>query len=176
MEYENDYATISNILNQTGKIKVMNSTLEDAADPRMLDVREDNLDEHVAIQPGAIAYYSSMKKAAQRQLDEIKEDFEHWLKIKKLDVTKDWKGEKKPTIEAIACKVEIDYENEWKEWRDKIRMYQRIADDCDSIYEAWKAKGFTLKVFADLALRELTSKSSITIDEIMGANSYYGKK
>lgn len=148
-------------IDKLGGFKLMESSLEDM-DPRFFEIREDNLSDHVAMQPAAIAYFSSMKKYAQRVLGEAEEDFEHFIKVKKSETKAKMLSEsKKATVDDIANQVEIDFEEGIKEHKQKIRRCQEDFDNADSMFEAWKSKGFSLKVFADLAQQEFMTSDGI---------------
>lgn len=159
--YEKIFANISTSIDKLGSFKLMEASLEDV-DPRFLDIREDNLSDHVSMQPAAIAYFSSIKKYAQRQLEEMKEDFEHFIKVKKSETkAKMLSDGKKATVDDISNQVEIDFEEAIKDWNKKIREAQENFDNADSMFEAWKSKGFSLKVFADLAQQEFMTTDGV---------------
>jgi hypothetical protein len=148
-----------------GKVKLLDIPLEEC-NPRLLDVREEDIDEHVSLQPAAIAYFGACRRQALRILSELEQDFEDWMKVQysNTKAAMSASATKKPTVEDIRAQIIVDKQSDIDDWKKKIRAAQAESDLLDSYYEAWKQKGFSMKVHADLAMEELNSKPHIDGD------------
>jgi len=128
----------------------------ESADPRLLDVREAGLDEHVALQPAAIAYFGALKKQAIRELDALKRgydrDSKRWYALAK---NKAKANDPKATVADIEAQLIIDNEKAIEQWDDRIGAAQQQLDLIDVWYEAWKQKSFSIKEYANLVEEEL---------------------
>lgn len=150
-------------LEQMAKLSFGGKLLEDV-NSEALQVTEETLDDHVAIQPSAIAFFSSQQAAAARILDRMKVDYDFWKKRKFLEVRKsnpDSK-EKKYTVSELEAMMVIANEAELKDWLDRLGDAQRSADTLKSMYDGWKQKGFSLREFAKLKEDEYHSSGSIS--------------
>lgn len=136
----------------------------ESCSPRLLDVSEAELDEHVIIQPAAIAFFGVMLKEAKRNLDALTRKYKRWEK-KKYAEAKASLGNSKPkaTLNDIESKVVIDNEYEIEEWEEKIDELQERVDALEVWYESWRQKGYTLRQHAELAIDELNSKNSLDV-------------
>jgi hypothetical protein len=153
---------IAKCCDELGTSSLLGIPLENA-DPRFLDIREANLDEHVAVQPAAIAFFGSLKKDAMRQLDKDKREYEKWKMEKYAEAKRALKQEGRVTIADIEAKMVADNRNEVDGWEEQIRASQENVDVLDVYYEAWKQKAFCLNQYAELTSDELFAKENISM-------------
>lgn len=127
----------------------------ESADPRLLDVREADLNDHVAMQPGAMAYYGALKKYAARRLAALKREQERWEK-KAFAVAKEalLAGGGKYTVDDVKAKVVMDNEAVICEYERRLDMLQQEADNIDVWWEAWRQKSYSIREHADLISEE----------------------
>ena len=131
-----------------GQVELSGIKLE-SADVRLLDVGSLNLDQHVAMQPAAIAYYGAMRKEAMRRLTMLKRGYERWEKktwaLAKAAVLSGTTAQWKPTLADIESRFIADNENDIENWEKKVDKAQEEADTLESWYEAWRQKSFSLR-------------------------------
>jgi len=140
---------------------LMGLSLEECS-PCLLDVSEADLDEHVVVQPAAIAFYGLLLKMAKRNLDAAVRRYKRWEKKKYAESQAALAGNRpKATKDDIAAKVVIDNEAEIERWETDIEALQEEVDALDAWYEAWRQKSYVLRQHADLAGEELNVKSSL---------------
>lgn len=145
MDVEKVSKTILSACDKIADIEITGIKLE-CASASLLDVRDGNFNEHVAIQPAAIAYYGVLKKTAYRQLESAKEDYDRWKKKKFHDAKLILEQEKKrPTISDIEAHVIINNESDIKNIENKISELQEQYDTLECWYDAWKQKSWSLK-------------------------------
>jgi hypothetical protein len=154
------YKNIVNCCNNLGTAPLMGVALEDA-DPKFLDIRESSLDEHVAVQPAAIAFFGTLKKDAIRALDRLKRNYEKWKMEKYAEAKKNIQQSGRVTIADIEAKLVSDNREDVDEWEEKLEEAQENVDTLEVYYDAWKQKAFSLNEYANLATDELFSKESI---------------
>jgi len=116
-------------------------------DPRLLDVRDGEFDEHVSMQPSAIAYYGVLKKQAARALEGMKQAYERWKKRKFQEARQllEATSTKKITIADVESAILIKHEAEIEKWEDDIAHLQEQSDTMDVWYDAWRQKSFSLR-------------------------------
>jgi len=121
--------------------------LEDC-DPSMLDVKDYDIELHLRMQPSGVAYFGSMKKAADRECARMKRSYELW-QIEKKSVAKGklkLSGEKS-TISDVESHYVISYKGEINEWEDKIDLCQERRDNINAWYEAWLQKSHAIREY-----------------------------
>jgi len=160
--------SISKCCDELGEFSLLGSPLE-SADPKFLDVREASLDEHVAIQPSALAFFGKLRKDAIREVKKQEREYEKWQMDKYSECRDNITKSGRVTKEDIRSKMTKDYRREIDEWEAKIREVQRICDLLDVYYEAWKQKAFSLNVYASITADELFSKENIEIKSKINA-------
>lgn len=130
-----------------GECEIGGTRLETGS-PQLFDVREGEFDEHVAMQPSAIAYFGVLRKQSERQLLSLKNNYEKWKK-KKFHETKrkleTQNNKKKFTIADVDSSILIDNEQEIEDWENSIMELQEQYDTFDVWYSAWRQKSFSLK-------------------------------
>ena len=146
-----DMRDIVNSINKScdnlGKNKIFGIPLE-SGDSKLLDVREGDFDEHVAMQPGAIAFFGVLRRQSERFLYNEKHSYDRWQKKKFQEARMaldSLNTGKKCTISDIESFVIINNEKEIENWEKKIEILQEQYDTFDVWYEAWKQKSYSLK-------------------------------
>ena len=162
---KNIQETCSNL----GMVELSGVKLE-TADKNLLDVSQFTLDQHVAMQPAAIAYFGSQKKDAQRRLAAIERAYDRWQKRKyseaKSAVESANGGSKGIRVGDIEARYVIDNEPEIEKWEERIEQAKEESDTLDVWYEAWKQKSFSIREFAGIEEDErFNTNSSITMQE-----------
>ena len=131
-----------------GQVELSGIKLE-SANVNLLNVDSLNLDQHVAMQPSAIAYYGAMKMEANRRLVMLKRSYDRWEKkqwaLAKAAVLSGTTAQWKPTLADIEARFISDNEPEIEEREKRLDKAQEEADTLDSWYEAWRQKSFTLR-------------------------------
>ncbi len=121
--------------------------LEDC-NPSMLDVKEHDIELHLRMQPSGVAYFGSMKKAADRECARMKRSYELW-QIEKKSVAKGklkMSGEKS-TISDVESHYVISYKGEISDWEDKVDASQERRDNINAWYEAWLQKSHAIREY-----------------------------
>jgi hypothetical protein len=147
-----------------GQVELSGIKLE-SADPRLLDVGSMNLDQHVAMQPSAIAFYGAMKKEAARGLAMLERSFERWK-------SKQWATAKaavmsgstqtyKPTVADIESRFIVDNEVALEDWDKKIDKARVELDTLDAWYEGWRQKSFAIREHVSITDDERFNETSI---------------
>jgi len=126
----------------------------ETANKDLLDVTKFTIDQHVAMQPAAIAYFGSMKSMAQRILEGLKFDFELWEVRKKFEarivMEKTNGGPKGIRMGDIEAQYVVDNEPEIRSRREVISVAQKQSDDLTAFYEAFKQKSFSIREYAGI--------------------------
>lgn len=138
--------SIENACYEAGKGKIAGMTLE-TPDPKLLDVRDGDFDEHVSMQPTAIAYYGVLKKFSSRQLESMKRSYDRWQKKKFQEARQVLESLQKGkiTIADIEAHVLMNNEEAIVKWEQDIEKLQERSDDLEVWYDAWRQKSFSLR-------------------------------
>jgi len=155
---------IENTCNKLGEVKIGGFALE-SADASLLDASRYGLDEHVARQPAAIAYYGMFKKQAARQLDSMKSANERWRSKKyaeaRVAVESGISNKASIKVEDVKARLVIDNEAEIERRESEIEKAQKAYDTIDVWYEAWKQKSFSMRELVGIEEDERHSSPSI---------------
>jgi hypothetical protein len=152
---------ISEACEKCGEMSLLETKLEDC-NPVVLDVRVGMLDDHVSIQPAAIAFFGSLLKDAERTLVRLKHEYERWGKKKYAEAKAALAGSgAKTTVGDIEAKVVEDNEVEIVKYEGEIAEAQRVYDELDVWYEAWRQKSYSMTQHANLLSDEMNSASSM---------------
>ena len=100
--------------------------------------------------PAVLTFYITMKKNAQRELSDTKEEFDSWYgriaamendgEVARLTAQPGPASLKKPpTIDQIRGLVERNNPAEWRSRKDKIRNAQENVDMLEALYEGLKS-------------------------------------
>jgi hypothetical protein len=142
-----------------GEMSLLDTKLEDC-NPVALDVRVGLLDDHVSMQPAAIAYFGSLLKDASRTLVNLKHGYDRWQKLKYAAAKSALSsGGGKATVADIEAKVVADNEPDIVAWEQKIQDAERVRDELEVWYEAWRQKSYSMSQHADLVGDELRTQS-----------------
>lgn len=117
----------------------------------MLEVNENNYLESLSKQPAALAYFGTLYKEAQREL----EDIELYYKNRYNEMYGECsdiisKQKIKSTQRDVDALVRTKYTSELEELEKQIRVKKKNKDVYEMFYEGWKAKSFALGSFTNL--------------------------
>ncbi len=156
-------AVSTNILaacDKMGQKPLMGVSLE-SADPRFLDVTESTLDEHISIQPTAIAFFGNLRKLADRRLEQAKRKYERWQKVKFHEMKSLGVDGKRITIAEVEASVLVKYASDIENFEKELDQLQEEYDTLDSWYEAWRQKSHTLREYAAIQVEEYNSSPHV---------------
>lgn len=100
--------------------------------------------------PAVLTFYITMKKNAERALEDAKEHFDAWYartaakeNEEELDRLNSKAGpasmKKPPTLDQIKGLVQVNQAADWRSYKDKIREAQERCDLLSAMYEGLKA-------------------------------------
>jgi hypothetical protein len=149
-----------------GDITLSGIRLEDA-ESNLLDVSTGALDQHVAMQPAAMAYYLMLKKAAKRRMDNAKSAYDRWEKrhyaLARAAVESGTTAKSSIKVEDVKARFIVDNEPEIEKWEKRMDSVRAEYDTLDVWCEAWKQKSFSLREFVEIDADERwNSSDSIT--------------
>tara|TARA_R110000824_G_scaffold251311_2_gene439988 strand:- start:704 stop:1267 length:564 start_codon:yes stop_codon:yes gene_type:complete len=136
------------------------------ANSRLLDLSDLDLDQHIAMHSPAIAYYGSLYKQAARNLRKLKHEYEKWEKKAYHRARANFKIDNpshKPTLDDIRSQIVVDNEGEMGEFDDRIDQAQFYVDLLEIWFEAWKTKGFYIKLYAGVMDEEKFSSGDLNV-------------
>jgi len=153
---------------QMGTVDLSGVNLE-SAHKDLLDINTGSLDQHVAMQPSAIAYYGFLKKEAKRNFDAIVRQRDRWERQKyaeaKVAVESGTTSRSTIKVEEIKARMAVDNGKEMEQFDKRVDMARAQYDTLDIWLEAWRQKSFSMHEFV-----------SIVGDEYkMGSSSIRGK-
>jgi hypothetical protein len=164
---------ISETCVKLGEVQLAGIKLE-TADAALLDVTKFTIDQHVAMQPAAIAYYGTLKKEAARKLAVLERQNDRWQKrqyaLAKAAVESGTSNRSQIKVEDIKARFVVDNETEIEKREVQIDRAQMEYDTLDSWYEAWKQKSFSIRETVSIEEDERYNSSS----SIVGANNGNG--
>jgi len=136
----------------------------------LLDVTQGSLDQHVAMQPAAMAYFLTLKKAAKRRLDNVLGAQDRWEKkryaLAKAAVESGTSAKSSIKVEDVKARFITDNEPEIVKWEARIEKAREEYDTLDVWCEAWKQKSFSLREYVSIEEDERFSGSgSISEDQ-----------
>lgn len=152
---------IRNSCDELGQVDLSGILLE-SADPKLLNPSFGELDEHVSMQPSAIAYYGSMLKEAKRQHRLYQRSYERWEK-KKFALARaaaSASSTGKSLVADIEARYVIDNEKEIEKWEEQLDVLQMRSDTLEVWYEAWRQKSFAIKEHIGITDDERWNSSS----------------
>jgi hypothetical protein len=100
--------------------------------------------------PAVLTFYITMKKSAERALDDAKEEFEAWYASAARDANDTEVSrimgqagpasmKKPPTLDQIKGLVQVNQAEKWREMKDRVRAAQERHDLLSAMYEGLKA-------------------------------------
>ena len=153
-------------LDELGNIELSGIKLN-KPDKALLDVGELDINQHVSMQPSAVAYYGSVKKEAIRELFALKRAYDRWKCRKwaeaKVKASASADGYK-PTQTDIEARLIVDNTKELEEWDAKLDQAQENADTMESWFEAWRQKSFAIKEHVSIDMEGMWTGDSIPGD------------
>ena len=161
---------ITNACDALGQVDLSGITLE-SADPQLLNVSQMELDQHVAMQPAAIAYYGALVKEASRRVNAHKRAYDRWQK-KQYALAKASLAGTKFNIPDIEARYIVDNETEIEQWESQQEKLQFEYDSLSVWYEAWRQKSFSIREFVGITDDERYNSNSSSY----GSNGDSGQK
>jgi len=147
---------------EEARLLTLDSIPLESADMRLLDVREADIDEHVAMQPAAIAYYGYLKKTAARQLVAFKHSHDRWHRKKYAEAKAALTSiSTKFNIADIEAKFIVDNEPEIERQESQMAEFQRQCDTLDVWYDAWRQKSYSIREHIELAGDEYSTSPHV---------------
>ena len=140
----------------------------DEPDYNMLMFDEDSYLEHLRVQAAGLAYYGTLAKEADRNLD----DMERRYKIRYNELYAECseiisRAGKKNGVKDIEALLQCKHENELKQWETALVEARQKKDGVNAFYDGWKSKGFSLNAMTNMITSGLLSpKTTITEEEI----------
>ena len=151
---------ISESCDALGQVDLSGVTL-DSADPSLLNVSMMDLDQHVAMQPSAIAYYGSLLKEASRRVSAHKRAYDRWEK-KQYAIAKAALTGTKHNIPDVEARFIVDNESDIEKWEEQQDKFQFEYDSLNIWYEAWRQKSFSIREYVGITDDERWNSSSST--------------
>jgi hypothetical protein len=154
---------ISEAVDTIGKKEVGGIQFE-TADPRLLDIRDGDFNDHVSMQPAAIAYYGMLKKTASRNLEAMKRAYDRWQKkvYAQAKAALIAAGTAKPTVNDIEAFILLNNEAQIEKFEKDIEHLQDQYDTLDVWYEAWHQKSYSIREQGELLADERRTSPSLT--------------
>jgi len=164
---ENVTSNITEAIDGVGKTGTIMGIQFEVADPRLLDVRDGDFNEHVSMQPAAIAYYGMLKKVAGRNLEVQKRAYERWSKktYSQAKAALEAAGNKKPTIADVEAFVLMNNEKMIDKFEKDVQILQEQSDTMDVWYEGWRQKSFSLREYGSVLSDERFTSPHIMANE-----------
>ena len=162
METEKVTQSIIENCDKLAKKEIMDIPLE-SGDPRLLDVSEGTFDQHVALQPAAIAYFGTLKKMTARNYERTKKSYERWKKRAHGESKSELEnaGAKKPTIADIEAHMLAANESEIEKWEEELSKLQEQADTMEIWYDSWRQKSHSIRDYSLFVEDEMKTTSHI---------------
>lgn len=153
-----------------GDVELSGIKLE-TAERDILNVSWGDLDQHVAMQPAAMAYFGSLKKESKRRMGRLKDSYDRWEKKKyaeaKVLVVSETTAISSIKVEDVKARFIVENESEIEERKDELENAQAEYDTLDNWLEAWKQKGFSLHEYVSIDSDERMSGSgSVTQSQV----------
>jgi len=146
----------------------------DEPDVKMITPDSETLETHITMQPAAIAYYGTLAKQTQRDLDDAKKKWKYrWMElygtVSRALCLADPK--RKSTVTEIEAETYSRHRAEVDKEEQNLAMLAKQADDLQAFFEGWQAKSFALNHMVQLSVAGLYSKDSYeTTDESRGGH------
>jgi len=151
-----------------GDIELSGVKLE-SAERDLLDVSWGDLDQHVAMQPAAMAYFGALKKEAKRRCDNLKAAYDRWEKKKyaeaRVAVESGTTAKSSIKVEDVKARFIIDNEPEIEKWEKRLDKARAEYDTLDTWLEAWKQKSFSLNEYISIDTDERRSGSGSVMEK-----------
>lgn len=133
----------------------------------MLIFDEDSYLEHLKVQSAGLAYYGTLSKEADRNLEDAERKFKVRYNEMYAECSDTLFRVGRKQVKDVEAMVQTKYEAELKQWEDKIAELKKQKDGINTFYDAWKAKGFSLNAMTSMITAGLlTPKTTITEDDV----------
>jgi len=144
-------------------------------DKRLLYLDQLDINTHVIIHSPAIAFFGYKLGRAEAELRACKEDYEKWMKIKKLEAEaqllgsdaesgykpSESKKEARVYVNARQKAKETGEEDESEEWVAKIRILEEYRDKIKFWYDGFTAKNFLINTYINRQNAEFSSIDNV---------------
>lgn len=144
-------------------------------DKRLLFLDQLDINTHVIIQSPAVAFFGYKLDRAEAELKACKEDYEKWMKIKKLEAEaqllgssadsgykpSEAKKEARVYVNARQKAKETGEEDESEEWVAKIRLLEEYRDKIRFWFNGFTAKNFLINTFINRQNSEFSSVDKV---------------
>ena len=135
----------------------------------MLRITTDDLEEHLAMQPAAIAYYGHLYKKAERDYADLKKVYEIRWKEMYADCARALSANaKKTTINDVESAIYAKYKAEIDALNARLSNQKAVLDNLEVFYDGWKQKGFIMNSYAQLVIAGYIVK-----DRVDGVNDLH---
>lgn len=153
---------LDKLLNGAGAL-VLADVKFDEPDVKMLIPDGESLETHITMQPAAVAYYGTLAKQTQRDLEDAKKKWKYrWMEmygqVSRVLCLADPK--RKPTVTEIEAETYSRHREEVDKQEQELAKLAKQADDLQAFFEAWQAKSFSLNHMVQLSVAGLYTKDS----------------
>jgi len=131
-------------------------------DKSLLIIGDDDITDHLRMQPAAVAYYGMLLKRAESRLRRVKTKYDEWhhkMYAKCADELAE-ESRYKPTANDIEAKI-TTYKKNYRKYRDAIAEAESTKDMIEVWYNAIQQKGFSMNQISDIISDELMSKDDV---------------
>lgn len=138
----------------------------------MLIVTEENYLEALKMQAAGTAYYGTLAKEAEREVEESERKFRFRYNEMYSDCSDSLSRlGKKNNVKDVESFVQSKYEKELERMNENLISLKRRRDMAITFMEAWKQRGFTLNNMTELVKSNLLSpKQTITEEDVAESN------
>lgn len=138
----------------------------------MLVVTEENYLQALKMQAAGMAYYGTLAKEADREVEEAERKYRFRYNEMYSDCSDSLSRlGKKNNVKDIESFVQSKYEKELERMNENLISLKRQRDMAVTFMEAWKQRGFTLNNMTELVKSNLLSpKQSVTEEEMDMSN------
>lgn len=165
-------------IEKMGDLDISGVKLE-CPDPKTLVFDQDDFETHVLIQSPAVSFYGWHLARAEAHIKQLKEDYDKWFKIKKLEAAAQLMGSDpeayKPSEAAKEARVFINCResaknnpngiDEDQNWKDRIRLAEEYRDAIKCWFDGFNSKNFLIKVYAGILEADGRGVSRISDNE-----------
>jgi len=167
---------ISQSCDGMGMVELSGVSLE-AADPKLLDITALDFDQHVAMQPSAVAFYGALLKTAARELAAFERSIGRWEKKKWAEAKASLVGMPRATVADIEARFVVDNEAEIEKHEKQVEVLRSQHDALAAWFEAWRQKGFSMKEYASIIDNERwAEKTGASIKGLDGGQTVAGSR
>lgn len=138
----------------------------------MLVVTQENYLEALKMQAAGMAYYGTLAKEAEREVEEAERKYRFRYNEMYSDCSDSLaRLGKKNNVKDIESFVQSKYEKELDRMNETLGQLKRQRDMAITFMEAWKQRGFTLNNMTELVKSNLLSPKQTITEEDMDASA-----